>query len=314
MIINCMMRPDHELLPVEQIQHYSSQLLGCFLSRSQPETIHIHPGEMFMTALRTAIVALSLSLLAAGSALAGPPLITDDAGTVETGKVEIELNGSSPYDKEKAGGVTTRSTVSDAEVKVSTGLCKDLGISLAIPYTISGRVMEDDRLVAKTEGLGDMVLELKYAFAELAGINFAIKPSIILPTGRYSAGLSDGRWQFGGTLIATREFEEGKYAVHANLGYEHHGYRTDEVRKATLSNLWSGSLAGEMKVMKGLTAVVDFGLATNPDRASSEPPVFALTGLRYEISEHLDINAGVKVGLTRPEDDFSALYGLVLKF
>ena len=266
-----------------------------------------------MTALRTTTIALSLALLTASSALAGPPLITDDTGTVDVGKVEIELNGSSPYDKEITAGVTTKHNTMDTEMKVTTGLYKNLGISMAIPYTISARVEENGQLASKADGFGDMTLEIKYAFAELAGISFAIKPSIIMPTGKYSAGLSEGHWQFGTTMIATKEFE-GKYALHANLGHEYHSYRTDEVRNSTRSNIWSGSIAGEAKLMQGLTAVLDFGLATNTDKGSNNLPVYALTGARYEINDHLDINAGVKVGLTRPEEDITGLYGLVLKF
>lgn len=159
-----------------------------------------------------------------------------------------------------------------------------------------------------------MTVELKYAFAELAGISFAVKPSIIMPTGKYSAGLSEGRWQFGTTLIATKELEDGKYALHANQGYEHHDYRTEEVKKSTRSDLWSGSIAGEAEVAKGLIVVVDLDLATNTDKASNEFPVYILAGARYEINDHLDINFGFKLGLTKPEDDLAALYGIVLKF
>ena len=267
-----------------------------------------------MTALRTTTVALFFTMLTAGSALAGPPLVTDDTGTVDVGKVEIELNGSSPYDKEITAGVTTKNNTLDTEMKITTGLYKNLGISLAIPYTVSARVMEDGQLVSKADGFGDMTLEIKYAFAELAGISLAVKPSIIMPTGKYSAGLSEGRWQFGTTLIATKEFEDGKYALHANLGYEHHDYRTEEVKDSTRSDLWSGSIAGEAEVAKGLFIVADFGLATNPDKGSNDHPVYALTGARYEINDFLDINAGVKFGLTKPEDDVTALYGVVLKF
>jgi len=266
-----------------------------------------------MTALRTTTIALSLALLTASSALAGPPLITDDTGTVDVGKVEIELNGSSPYDKEITAGVTTKHNTMDTEMKVTTGLYKNLGISMAIPYTISARVEENGQLASKADGFGDMTLEIKYAFAELAGISFAIKPSIIMPTGKYSAGLSEGHWQFGGTLIATREFADGTYALHANLGYEHHDYRTAELRENTRSDIWSGSVAGEMKMAKGLFAVAEFVLATTADKSTRQLSVCALAGARYEIDSHLDINAGVKFGLTRPEDDLTALYGIVLK-
>ena len=202
----------------------------------------------------------------------------------------------------------------EAEMKITTGLYKNMGISLAIPYNINERVKEDNQLVGKADGFGDMTVEVKYAFAELAGISFAIKPSVIMPTGEYSDGLSEGRWQFGTTMIATREFEEGKYALHANLGYEHHDYRNDEARDSNRNNLWSGSIAGEAEVAKGLFAVAELGLATTADKTTSELSACALVGARYEINEHLDINAGVKLGLTKPEDDISLLYGLALKF
>jgi hypothetical protein len=267
-----------------------------------------------MTALRITFVALSLALLTANTALAGPPLATDDAGTVDVGKVELELNGSYTHDKERAFGVTTKCSRADAELKVTTGLYKNLGVSLAIPYNINERVKENDQLVGRADGFGDMTLEIKYAFAELAGISFAIKPAIIMPTGDYSAGLSEGRWQFDTTLIATKEFAEGAYALHANLGYGHHSYRDDEVRDATRSDLWSGSIAGEVEVAKGLFAVAELGLATTADKTTAELSACATAGARYEINDFLDVNAGVKLGLTRPEDDVSILYGLVLKF
>lgn len=264
-----------------------------------------------MTALRSTTLALSIAVFTAGTALAGPPLATDDAGTVDPGKVEIELNSSYGYDKHTVEGSTTKTNTADGEVKITTGLYKDLGISLAIPYLFNER-SNVDGVISNTDGFGDMTLEVKYKFAELAGFALAIKPSVIMPTGKYSNGLSEGRWQFGSTLIATKEFADGAYALHANLGYEYHHYREDDGSQRR--NLWSGSIAGEAEVTKGLFAVADFGLATNPDKTSNELPVYALTGLRYEINDHLDIDAGIKLGLTRPETDITALYGLVLKF
>lgn len=267
-----------------------------------------------MAALRTTTIALSLSMIIAGSALAGAPLATDDAGTMEVGKLEIELNGSYSDDSETDFGVTTRCKRSASELKVTTGLYRNLGISVALPYNINERIREDDRLVGRRDGLGDMTLEIKYTLAELAGFSFAIKPIVIIPTGKYSAGFSEGRWQFGGTMIASREFENGSYALHANLGYQHHDYRTAELRESTRSDIWSGSIAGEMKVAKGLFAGAELGLAGTADKSTAQLSSCALTGMRYEISDYLDVHAGVKLGLTRPEDDLTAIYGIVLKY
>ncbi len=264
-----------------------------------------------MTALRITFVALSLALLTANSTLAGgPPLITDDAGTVDVGKVEVELNGSYTDDKEAQHGITAKNASTDAEMKISAGLYRGIGISMAVPYTINAREKSDGVLLDNTDGFGDLALEVKYAFAEVAGINVAIKPGLTLPTGK--TGLSDDHLQYTVALIASKEFADGTYALHANLGYEYHSYVSSDV--AGRRNLWSGSVAGEMRLAKGLTGVLDFGLATNPDKESHTPPAYALTGVRYGINDFLDVNAGVKLGLTKPEDDFSVLYGLVLKF
>lgn len=259
-------------------------------------------------------VTMLLVLLAAAPAYAGPPLITDDAGTVEVGKLELELDGACSFDRDRAGGVTTDGSSTDTLLKVSTGLSQDLGLSVSLPYTASARVEQNNRLVSSVDGLGDTLVELKYDFARLSGITFAVKPALLAPTGRYGAGLSEGRWQFGTTLIATREFHDGAYALHANLAYWHHGYRTEEVRAANRGDLWSGSLAAEARLFPGLTGVLDLGLATTQDKSASELSAYALTGLRYAVSEYLDLDAGIKLGLTEPEDDVSLLYGLVIKF
>lgn len=245
---------------------------------------------------------------------AGPPLVTDDAGIVDVGHLEVELNGSYAHDSERDAGTRVKSEVFDGEIKLSTGVLKDVGVSLALPYSFSQRERVDGELTDATEGIGDMLFELKYVFFEEDSAALTLKPTVLIPTGRYGAGLSEGRWQPGVALIATREFREGRYALHANLGYERHTYRTGEARAENRSDLWSASLAGEAGVVDGLTAMLDFGVARSSDTSTSTPAVYALAGARYELNQHLDLDCGVKVGLTRPEDDVAALYGIVLKF
>jgi len=261
-----------------------------------------------------AAVLTGMVTLGAAQSFAGPPLVTDDTGTVEPGKAEVELNAGYTHDRESDNGVSTRTEAFDGEMKINTGITRDLGVSLAVPYLFSERVRESGQLARTNDGFGDMTLELKYRFFEREGLSLAVKPTVLLPTGRYGTGLSDGRFGFGGALIATREFGEGAYLLHANVGYEHHSFRTDLQREENRSDLWFGSLAGEAQVMKGLTLVTDFGLSTTQERSTSELCSYGLVGARYEISEFLDVNAGVKIGLTKPEDDLALLYGAVLKF
>jgi hypothetical protein len=264
--------------------------------------------------MKRVVAVLSLLLIMAATAYAGPPLITDDAGTVDVGKVEIELNGTHIYDRERSNGISARRGAVAGEARLTAGLCKNLEVSLAVLYTFSDRTTEDGNLTGKADGFGDMAVELKYAFAELDGITFAVKPSVILPTGNYNAGLSDIRWRLGGNLIASREFDEGAYALHVNLGYDHHDYRTEQARISNHSNLWFGSLGGEARVAKALTTVTELGLSTTQDKTTNELTGFAQVGARYELNEYLDVHAGFKFGLTKPEDDLTVRYGLVLKF
>ncbi|NTV51083.1 MAG: transporter [Geobacteraceae bacterium] len=259
-----------------------------------------------MTALRTTIVSLSFTLLTAASALAGAPLETDDAGTVDVGAFEIGISGSYMSDKED----TTKTASRDAELSLGTGIYKNLGISVALPYNMSTREKDSGVLVGKDDGFGDMSVDIKYVFAEVSGVNLAIRPGVVLPTGKSS--MTEDHVQFTTALIATKEFSDGAYAMHANLGYEFHTYK--DSNEGMRRNLWSASLAGEAELAKGFIAVADFGLATNPEEGVDDLPAYALAGARYEINDNFEVNAGVKLGLTKSEDDISVLYGLLLKF
>jgi len=51
---------------------------------------------------------MSLLLWSVATVYAGPPLITDDAGTVDVGKVEIELNSSFIHENGLVANITVQ--------------------------------------------------------------------------------------------------------------------------------------------------------------------------------------------------------------
>lgn len=259
-----------------------------------------------MKKLHTTTLALWFALATTGSAFAGAPLETDDASTVDVGKFEVSLSGSYTRDKEGTSKVTSHG----AELGITTGLYKNLGISVALPYTFSSREKDSGVLVSKDDGFGDMSLDLKYVFAEVSGVNLAIRPGVVLPSGKSS--LTEDHVQYTAALITTREFNDGAYALHANIGYEFHTYK--DSNEGLRRNLWSASIAGEAETVKGLFAVADFGVAGHKEKGNSRHPAYALTGLRYEIHDNLDCSTGVKFGLNKTEDELSVVYGLTLKF
>lgn len=259
-----------------------------------------------MKKLHTTTLAFCFALATTGTALAGAPLETDDAGTVDVGKFEISLSGS--YMRDKEG--TTKVTSHDAELGITTGLYKNLSVSLALPYTISTKEHDAGILLGKDDGFGDMSIDFKYAFAEVGGVNLAIRPGLVLPTGKST--MTEDQVQYTTALIATKEFSDGAYALHANVGYEFHTYK--DSNEGLRRNLLSASIAGEAETVKGLFAVADIGIAAHEEKGNSRHPAYALTGLRYEANDSLDFSTGVKFGLNRTEDDLSVIYGLTLKF
>lgn len=265
------------------------------------------------TVSRSIAVILAAGMLMTATAQAGL-LATDGAGTVEARRVELELNGSYAGDKANSGGVTAKSRSTDGDITLTAGVANGLDLSIALPYTFRAREKENDILTNSAEGFNDMTLQLKYQFLEYEGLKFAIKPGLILPTGKKKEGLSDGRVGFTTRLIATREFSEGKYALHANAGYERHNFRDEVADSTSRSDIFIFSLAGEAEFAEGLKLQTECGLATNPDNTSNTPLVFVTAGSTYEVTKIFEVYAGVKFGLTEPEDDATALLGLKLKF
>lgn len=43
-------------------------------------------------------------------------------------------------------------------------------------------------------------------------------------------------------------------------------------------------------------------------------PAFGLVGAIYSLNKSVDLSAGLKVGLTKPEDDLTGTFGLTYKF
>jgi hypothetical protein len=250
-------------------------------------------------------------VLTAGTALAAHPLITDDTGTQGKGKFQVELNGEYGHDNESALYVKAREYGGSLETVFSAGLIDDVDFVVAVPYEWS-RVKENDIVASDTDGLGDVSLELKWRFFEMGGFSLAFKPGVSFPSGNVDKGLGAGKVGYGATLIATHEFDP--FALHLNLGYSHTSFKLEEDRDANRRDILHASLAGTAEVMEGLQLAANVGLETNPDKTSDTPPVFFIAGAIYSLTDYLDVDLGVKVGLTKPEADVSMLAGLAVRF
>ncbi len=242
---------------------------------------------------------------------AAHPLITDDTGTQGKGNFQIELNSEFTTDKETADDITTKETGGEVASILSYGLTDDIDVVLGVPYVWAKTEIDGD-VDSNEDGISDISIELKWRLHEKAGLGFALKPAVILPTGDEEKGLGNGKASYGLMFITTKEIEP--WAFHLNLGYMHNEYKLEEDRDANRKGIWHASLATQAEVLKDLTAVVNIGVETNPDKKSNTHPAFLIGGIIYSITENLDIDAGVKAGLNKPETDLTFLAGMAVRF
>lgn len=259
---------------------------------------------------RVMVIAWSVVMLTAGSSYAAHPLVSDDAGTLGKGTVQVELNSDVGTDKESREGVTTKYHASQIASTIGVGATDKIDVTFG--YTHPWGDGDVDGAEFKDTGSTDFSLSMKWQLFEQEGLSIALRPQL-----GYSYALDvpedDHTIFYGAAVIVSKEFEP--FACHLNIGYTYNDYNLAVVRDASRSSIWNFSLATTYDIMKEkLKAVADFGATTNEDNTVNEMPVFGLAGLIYTVNKNIDLSAGAKVGLTEPETDFTGTFGLTLKF
>ena len=233
------------------------------------------------------------------------PLVSDDTGTQGKGKAQIEITGQ--YDEDDEEGLRTE--IWEAKAALTLGLFDPLDLILEAPYDwISTK---NDKSI-RQDGFADLFIALKWRFFEQGGWSFAVKPAVTLPTGKEEKCLGNGRASYGIGLITTHASDP--WAFHLNLGVTHSDYKLDADKEACRKDTWNASLAAEYKCSESMKFVADIGAERNPDVTSVTPPAFILGGLIYSLSEGVDVDAGIKWGLSDPEPDISFLAGMTFRF
>ncbi|HNQ34786.1 MAG TPA: transporter [bacterium] len=243
-----------------------------------------------------------LIAFSAAPARAYHPLVTDDAGTLGRGGWQLEVNGEFGRDREGA----EKAVASELSATLGYGLGENLDLILGLPY-LDQKLKTGGATVYSEEGLGDLVLELKWLFHQSDGLALALKPTLTLPTGKEERGLGNGRPTGGLVFIATRELNSG--ALHLNAGYLYNDNRLGD-RK----DIWHLSLAGEWAVTEKFKLVGNIGTERNPDPGDSQDPAFFIAGFVYQVSERLSLDLGLKTGLNDAADDSAFLAGMTILF
>lgn len=252
------------------------------------------------------IITVVVMVLWYGIAFAAHPLITDDTGSQGKGKFQLEVNVQYDSDKETVYGAPVKSTGGQAGTTLSYGVIENADLVLNLPF-VWGKVTEDGVSVYDEKGLSDISFEVKWRFFERDGLSFGLKPGVSVPTGNDEKGLGAGKTGYHVILIGSKE--AAPWALHANIGYIRNENKFDEEK-----NLWHVSLATTYEVINDLKIVGNIGREKNPDKNAGNDPAFLIGGVIYSITGNIDLDAGVKYGLSSSETDVSLMAGAALRF
>ena len=125
---------------------------------------------------RLAICKTAVAVLYANAAMAGPPMVTDDAGTAAPGVVEVIVFAA--HEERDSG----ESTVGPA-LDLAYGVNETVEVSLVIP-----RQRVDNAGEPSASGWGEAAIGVKWRFFKGQVSALAVAPSFATPLSRSSAG------------------------------------------------------------------------------------------------------------------------------
>ncbi len=155
-------------------------------------------------------------------------------------------------------------------------------------------------------GLGDALLEAKFEVAKKQDWTLALKPGFSLPAGDEAKSLGAGKggvWIYG---IAGKSL--GPWQFYLNAGFVLNRNSLDEK-----INILKVSVAALLKVHPKLLAAAGVDAATNKDKSSSSNPATSVFGLVWSPYPTLDLDAGLRLGLTRAAISEGLVAGLTLR-
>jgi hypothetical protein len=227
---------------------------------------------------------------------AAMPLTTDDAGTVEKGKFQLEVGFDAArqdnHDREFNPSVT-----------LTYGLFEKMDMGVGSSYLFLHPKEEKNE-----NGLGDTELKMKYRlFDEKDWLPaFAIMGNLKIPTASESKGLGSGKTDFGINTIVTKNLSK-RWFVHLNMGYTFIG-------EHRVKNEFNYSTATQFVLSDQWALVGEVVGVNNFNGGKGDDPISGLLGTYYLISDNVIWDAGVELGMNKAAPDFRFTTGLTLLF
>lgn len=244
-------------------------------------------------------IILGIAFGFSGTAIAGGPLSTDDAGTVEPGHLEVEL-----------GWEYARQPNDDREnsiaIVLKTGLIWDrLDFGIEIPYLFLNPDEGEDE-----DGFGDVEAAVKLRFLDESDTFPALAAAVGIKTttGDEDKGLGSGEIDVPINFIATKGFD--RLTLHANLGYNVIGKPEGE----DVSDTVGYGVAAEYAVTEIFCIVGEVVGEIQTEDTDEDNPAEILAGATYELPFGTVLDAAVAAGLTDGSPDWKIVAGLTHEF
>lgn len=236
-----------------------------------------------------------LAVFFAVPARAFHPLTTED--TVFLGRDGRQVTGGVGYTSSEEG--IDRYTAG-ASARLYYGMLDNWDVMVTVPWEgWSSRGITES-------GLGDVLLETKFQAGEAAGWLLALKPGFSLPAGSESKSIGAGKggvWLYG---LAGKTRKPWQFYLNA-------GFTLNRNSVGERINLVGASAAAALEVMPKILAAAELAAASSTDRDSLSHPITSGFSLVWSPYATLDVDAGIKLGLTRTAVSRALLAGITLR-
>jgi len=239
------------------------------------------------------LIVMGLSPVVASPAWAGRPLTTEDTGTLDPGKAELELS----VDYLRDGGAQS--------LVVPGGPVLNLGLTAGLEGTVATSfLLFEPQGKPLRAGLGDSLIRLKYRFLDETARRPALMAAVSarLPTGDEGRGLGEPGVDIQTLAVVSKT--AGRVTLTLNTGY------TFVIRNRDLdvANV-NASVEGAITRAWALVGEVVSELATS--RRTEDRAVLRM-GMVHAVTERLRLDTAVGFGTTRASPDVLFTIGVTI--
>ncbi|MDP3981131.1 MAG: transporter [Chlamydiota bacterium] len=231
-------------------------------------------------------------------ALASHPFTTDDAGTVSSGHLEVEIGVQYANSEDDEYALTAAFTL---------GIIEKLDVGASLPYLFT-----DSDEGVRVNGFGDAELLFKWRFVEEQDRIPAAALTAGLKTG--SGDETNGLGSVGVdgifNIILTKGL--GRWVINFNVGYN--AIREPENQEIEDDSIGLG-LSLEYPMTKSINIVGEVvGEIFVDDECDKDDPAEILFGIQHTLPAGTILDLGAGFGLTDGSPDYKLLFGITYVF